>query len=133
MYEVVCGHGNSFHTANIWSLIVLGMRLWLLSRYSSLHGSRVVSQLPGVWRSKYSRVRVDQYTYNYGGLYHSPHVFFHLPTYVNSEAVFFLCRYDNKCDVWSIGCILWDMANSAEKFVNVRYRLTHHAQTTALT
>jgi len=30
-----------------------------------------------------------------------------------------LCRYDSKCDVWSIGCILWDMANSAEKFVNV--------------
>jgi len=29
-----------------------------------------------------------------------------------------LCRYDSKCDVWSIGCILWDMANSAEKFVN---------------
>ena len=38
---------------------------------------------------------------------------------MNLEAVFFLCRYDNKCDVWSIGCILWDMANSAEKFVNV--------------
>lgn len=29
------------------------------------------------------------------------------------------CRYDDKCDVWSIGCILWDMANSANLFVFV--------------
>jgi NIMA (never in mitosis gene a)-related kinase len=25
--------------------------------------------------------------------------------------------YDNKCDVWSIGCILYDMANSKNRFV----------------
>lgn len=25
--------------------------------------------------------------------------------------------YDSKCDVWSIGCILWDMANDKNKFV----------------
>lgn len=27
--------------------------------------------------------------------------------------------YDAKCDVWSIGCILWDMANTANRFVFV--------------
>ncbi|XP_064405807.1 probable serine/threonine-protein kinase nek2 [Halichondria panicea] len=26
--------------------------------------------------------------------------------------------YDYKCDVWSIGCILWDMANSSNRFVH---------------
>ena len=30
-----------------------------------------------------------------------------------------LCSYDSKCDVWSIGCILWDMANTANTFVFV--------------
>lgn len=28
-------------------------------------------------------------------------------------------RYNVKCDVWSIGCILWDMANSADLFTFV--------------
>ena len=28
-------------------------------------------------------------------------------------------RYDNKCDVWSIGCILYDMCNVKNRFVYV--------------
>lgn len=28
-------------------------------------------------------------------------------------------RYDSKCDVWSIGCILYDMANNKNNFVYV--------------
>ena len=30
-------------------------------------------------------------------------------------------RYDAKCDVWSIGCILWDMANTANTFIFVSH------------
>ena len=32
-------------------------------------------------------------------------------------------RYDAKCDVWSIGCILWDMSNHKDLFVYVSYIL----------
>lgn len=32
-----------------------------------------------------------------------------------------MLRYDAKCDVWSIGCILWDMANTANTFVFVSH------------
>ena len=35
----------------------------------------------------------------------------------------YVCRYDSKCDVWSIGCILWDMANRQNKFVFVSQTL----------
>ena len=28
-------------------------------------------------------------------------------------------RYDSKCDVWSIGCILYDMCNVKNRFVYV--------------
>ena len=34
-----------------------------------------------------------------------------------------LYRYDDKCDVWSIGCILWDMANKSNCFVHVNAHL----------
>ena len=27
--------------------------------------------------------------------------------------------YDAKCDVWSIGCILYDMSNNKDRFVYV--------------
>ena len=35
-----------------------------------------------------------------------------------------VCRYDAKCDVWSLGCILWDMANSSNRFIHVRVHTT---------
>lgn len=35
-----------------------------------------------------------------------------------------VCRYDGKCDVWSIGCILWDMANNVDIFISVS-QLSH--------
>ena len=50
-------HGNGFYTVNFFSQEWV-LEYTLLSRHSSLHGSWVVSQLPGVWRSKYSRVSV---------------------------------------------------------------------------
>jgi len=47
--------------------------------------------------------------------YMAPELFL---SYLGSGGAHSTGGYDSKCDVWSIGCILWDMANSAEKFVN---------------
>lgn len=70
----------------------------VLLRHAPLHGAGAVPQLPR--QSRRIRRRVSRSTVE---LCHS----------VATRS------YDNKCDVWSLGCILYDMANDKDRFVHV--------------
>ncbi len=87
-----------------------------LSRHPTIHGSRAIPKLP--WSSvkpTWSRGVVCVCVCVCVCVYLS------LCVCVCVRLISFLpgYRYDHKCDVWSIGCILWDMANSTDTFVYV--------------
>ena len=90
-------------------------------RYTALHGSRAIPQL--LWTS------FPHYWVSIGAVCN---IHVHVCAiecvslcaydYVRGfvmNCMLMTCRYDSKCDVWSIGCILWDMANNKDKFVFV--------------